>query len=100
MYALGIIYPQYCLQADVEITFSRHLDTMKIWYCNARVFGSGVNKEVIRGIPDIWFLDSQQGCFKIVMKSNAHAAMEPPYDINPVNRIWRTISRVLSHGFP
>jgi hypothetical protein len=97
--ALGIIYPQYWLQPDVEITFSKH---MKNWYCNARVLGSGVDKEVIHGILDRWSLDSQQGYFKIPMKSNTHVAMEPPYDINLVTRIWRSIfaSRVLSHGFP
>ena len=100
--AIGIIYPQYWLQVDVEITFSKHLHTLKNWYCNARVLGSGVDREVIPGILDRWSLDSQQGYFKIAMKSNALAAMEPPYDINPVTRIWRTISasRMLSHGFP
>ena len=98
----GIIYPQYWLQPNDEITFSKQRDTMKNWYCNARVLGSGVDKEVILGILYRWSLDFQQGYFKTAMKSNAHAAMEPPYDINPVTRIWRTISasRVLSHGFP
>ena len=100
--ALGIIYPQYWLQKDAEITFSKHLDVLKNWYCNTKVLGSGVDKEVIPGILDRWSLDSQQGYFKIAMKSNAPAAMEPPYDVNPVTRIWRTISasRVLAHGFP
>ena len=66
------------------------------------MLGSGVDKEVIPSILDRWSLDSQHGYFKIAMKSNAPAAMEPPYDIHHVTRIWRTISasRVLSHGFP
>ena len=100
--ALGICYPQYWLQKDAEITFSKHLDVLKNWYCNTKVLGSGVDKEIIPGILDRWSLDSQQGYFKIAMKSNAPAAMEPPYDVNPVTRIWRTISasRVLAHGFP
>ena len=100
--ALGIIYPQYWLQPDVDITFSKHLDTLKNWYCNTIVLGTGVDKEVILGIFDQWSLDSQQGYFKIAMKSNDPAAMEPPYDFNHLTRIWRTISasRVLSYGFP
>ena len=100
--ALGIIYSQSWLQPDAKITFSKHLDTLKIWYCNAKVLGGGVDKEVILGIFDIWYLDSQKKYFKIAMKSNAHVAMEPPYDINHVTRIWQTIyaSRVFSHGFP
>jgi hypothetical protein len=69
--ALGIIYPQYWLQPDAEVTFAKHLDTLKNWYCNARVLGTGVDKEVIPGILDRWSLDSQQGYFKIAMKSNA-----------------------------
>ena len=100
--AFGICYPQYWLQKDAEITFSKHLDVLKNWYCNTKVLGSGVDKEIIPGILDRWSLDSQQGYFKIAMKSNAPAAMEPPYDLNPVTQIWRTISasRVLAHGFP
>jgi hypothetical protein len=82
--ALGICYPQYWLQKDAEITFSKHLDVLKNWYCNTKVLGSGVDKEIIPGILDRWSLDSQQGYFKIAMKSNAPAAMEPPYDLNPV----------------
>ena len=71
-----------------EITLLKHLDTLKNWYCNVRVIGSGIDKEVIFDILDWWSLDSQQGYFKIVMKSNAHVAMEPPYDINHVTRRW------------
>ena len=98
--ALGIIYPQYWLQPDAELTFSKHLGTLKNWYCNARVIGNGIDKEVIPGILDRWLLDSQLGYFKIAMKSNAPAAMDPPYDNNSVTQIWRTISasRVLSQG--
>jgi hypothetical protein len=69
--ALGICYPQYWLQKDAEITFSKHLDVLKNWYCNTKVLGSGVDKEIIPGILDRWSLDSQQGYFKIAMKSNA-----------------------------
>jgi hypothetical protein len=39
-----IIYPQYRLQPGAKITFSKHLNTMKNWYCNVRVIGTGIDK--------------------------------------------------------
>ena len=55
--------------------YQDHMDTLKNWYGDAIVIGSGIDKEVIPGIFDRWSLDSQQGYFKIAMKSNAHVAM-------------------------
>ncbi len=39
--------------------------------------------------------------FKLCMKSNSKVAMEPPFDLNPLTHIWKTInaSWVLTHSF-
>ena len=40
------------------------------------------DNEVILGLLDWGLLDSQQGNFKIAMKSNTPTVMEPRFDIN------------------
>jgi hypothetical protein len=47
-------------------------------------------------------LDDQQGMFKLMMKSNVTACMVPPFDTNPLTRMWClvTTSRVLVCNFP
>jgi hypothetical protein len=40
--------------------------------------------------------------FKLCMKSNFKATMEPPFDLNSLTQIWRTLDAfwVLTHFFP
>jgi hypothetical protein len=40
--------------------------------------------------------------FKLCMKNNSKATMEPPFDLNSLTQIWRTLDafRVLTHFFP
>ncbi len=47
-------------------------------------------------------IDCQQGMFKLTMKSNATICMVPPFDINPLTRMWHlvTTSRLLVSNFP
>ncbi len=46
-------------------------------------------------------LDCQQGMFKFTMKSNVAAYMAPPFDLNPLTKMWClvTTSQVLSSSF-
>jgi hypothetical protein len=39
--------------------------------------------------------------FKLYMKNNSKVAMEPPFDLNPLIHIWKTInaSPILTHSF-
>jgi hypothetical protein len=47
-------------------------------------------------------LDYQQGMFKFTMKSNAAACMAPPFDLNPLTKMWCLVTtfRVFSSSFP
>ncbi len=45
-------------------------------------------------------LDCQQGMFMVIMKSNVVACMAPPFNLNPLTKMWRLSSRVFSFSFP
>ncbi len=46
-------------------------------------------------------LNCQQGMSKLTMKSNVAMRMAPPFDLNPLTKMWClvTISRILSSSF-
>jgi hypothetical protein len=46
-------------------------------------------------------LDCQQGMFKFTIKSNAATCMTPPFDLNPLTKMWclMTTFQVLSCSF-
>ncbi len=46
-------------------------------------------------------LHCQQGMFKFTMRSNAATCMVPPFDINPLTKMWHlvTTSRILVSSF-
>jgi hypothetical protein len=47
-------------------------------------------------------LDSKQGMFKLIMKSNATTCMAPTFDTNPLTRMWCLVTtfRILVYNFP
>jgi hypothetical protein len=56
-------------------------------------FGEGSEK-VTRQIAqplDSYQLDLQTSLFKMTMKSNADKMLEPPYDVNPVSKLWQKL---------
>ncbi len=57
---------------------------------------------MVTPLLDYWGVDAQQVMFKLCMKNNFKAAMEPLFDLNPLNLVWRIIdaSWVFMHFFP
>jgi hypothetical protein len=56
-------------------------------------FGEG-SKKVTRQIAqplDAYQLDLQTSLFKMTMKSNVDKMLEPPYDVNPVSKLWQKL---------
>jgi hypothetical protein len=49
--AMGILYPQYWLQLNLEESFANQLDTLKTWYCEPKVVNSTDN------VPKMPFYD-------------------------------------------
>jgi hypothetical protein len=89
MDGLGIVYPQYWLQADYETSFPKHLVVIKIvFFSNKTLLLDGVETFVPK-VLNASDLDSQHGMFKLTMKLNVAACMAPPFDSNPFLIMWR-----------
>jgi hypothetical protein len=104
MDALGIVFPQFWLQAIYDALFPLHLKTLKAHFCELRsvISGSekdGVSTQVSEPL-DTRTLDLQTSLFKLMMKSNTKSAMEEPHDMNPVTKLWTKLDSnalLLSH---
>jgi hypothetical protein len=72
MDALGIVFPQFWLQANCDALFPLYLKTLKAHFCELRsvISGSendGVSTQVSKPL-DAWMLDLQTSLFKLTMK--------------------------------
>jgi hypothetical protein len=45
----------------------------------------------LQALASPWKLDSEQAYFKLAMIGNYKKAMVPPFDVNPLTRLWRSI---------
>lgn len=103
MDALGVVYPQFWAQgASAQVSFSKHLDVLKQYYCEPKYIQTTEGQRLIPPVLDQWKLDTQQGMFKTAMMSNWERAMEPPFDLNPLTRLWRLLNAnsLTNHLFP
>ena len=51
----------------------------------------GEKRTHVPTLLNFWKLDSQQAYFKLAMVNNFKAAMELPFDVNPLTRMWRAL---------
>jgi hypothetical protein len=85
MNALGIVYLQYRLQPNCEVSFSKHIHVIKTTFCS-RFWRDGEEIFMYK-VLNVNDLDNQQSMFKLTMKSNLTACMVPPFDTNPLTRM-------------
>jgi hypothetical protein len=92
MDALGIIFPQFWLQANCDAIFLLYLKTLKAHFYELRSVISRSEKDEVSTQVfeplDARTLDLQTSLFKLTMKSNAKSAMEELHDMNPVTKLW------------
>jgi len=91
MSALGIMYPQFWCDANADDQFDAHLRVLVDAYGHGKTLGSGSEKLLLKPLIDRDQLMSQRGLFKVCMKSNARAALLPPFDVNPLTKVWRVL---------
>jgi hypothetical protein len=93
--AFGIIYPQYWMQEGAEASLAQHLSMLKDFYSCAKIVNevAGGRSYTAPKMLSASILDNQQGLFKLTMKANCEAACAPPFDINPVIKLWRNLSK-------
>jgi hypothetical protein len=91
MNAFGIFYPQYWCNVNAEDAFDGHLRTLMDTYGHGKILGEGDNKILIPPLIDCGALISERALFKTCMKSNCRTAMLPPFDANPLTKVWRVL---------
>ena len=91
MNAFGIFYPQYWCDKKAEETFDSHLQALMAHYGHGKILGEGDAKLLVKPLIDRDAVMAQRSLFKTCMKSNSRAAMLPPYDVNPLTKIWRVL---------
>jgi len=89
MDALGVVYPQYWLQSEAEECFPKHLAALMEYYCEPKLIEVEKMKTLVPPILDRYKLQTEQGLFKLAMSTNSKKHMEPPFDLNPLTRLWR-----------
>lgn len=88
MDALGVVYPQYWLQPHAEEFFEGHFAILKNHYCYERKIGDVYSPPVL----DLSALNHECSQFKGAMKANAADALQKPITLNPLTKLWRTLS--------
>ena len=91
MSALDIMYPQFWCEANADEQFDAHLRVLMEAYRHGKILGFGNEKVLLPPLINRDQLMSQRGLFKVCMKSNARAAMLPPFDVNPLTKVWRVL---------
>jgi hypothetical protein len=95
MEAQGVVFPQYWKNPDCDTLFPVHMQVIKKWYCEMKEisFGEGSEKVTSQVAQPLgsYKLDLQTSLFKLTMKSNAEKMLGPPYDQNPVTKLWQKL---------
>ncbi|KAG0595418.1 hypothetical protein M758_UG165000 [Ceratodon purpureus] len=103
MDSLGIVFPQYWLQDNVDSSFSAHLSILKDFFATPKPC---VNLERDGDwVPQLLSsadLDSQMAMFKMAMKSNSKGVLTPPFTVNPMTKLWQILgsNALLVYAFP
>jgi hypothetical protein len=87
---------------ECDATFSKHLQNIKSAFCLGKTHKVDDQDMIVGEFLNVSDLDYQQGMFKLTMKSNAVMCMTPPFDLNPLTKMWCFLitSQVFSFNFP
>jgi hypothetical protein len=88
MDAMGVVFPQYSMQENVERTFSTHLCILKDVLCHSKCVveldGEG---DWVKPLLSAKALDEESCMFKMSMLSQSKLVMMPPYYMNPATKL-------------
>ena len=100
---LGIVFPQYWLQENVDMSFSAHLAILKAAICQPKhVVDAKGDDASVSSLLSASALDEQMAMFKMAMKSNSKPVLQPPFTVNPMTKLWQILgsNALLLHSFP
>lgn len=94
------MYPSYWLQPKLEMRFSTHLVILKVAFCQPKKVG--LNEVWVPTLFSSIAFDLQRFLFVFTMKNNAKLIMQKPFDLNPLTKLWKTLSssQILEHQSP
>ena len=101
--SLGIVFPQYWLQDNVDSSFGAHLTILKGAFCQPKAVVDGKGEETwVSSLFNAVALDEQMAMFKMAMKSNSKPVLQPPFSVNPLTKLWQILgsNALLTHSFP
>ena len=103
MDSLGIVFPQYWLQENVDMSFSAHLAILKAAFCQPKpVVDAKEDGAWVSSLLSASAVDEQMAMFKMAMKSNSKLVLQPPFTVNPMTKLWQILrsNALLLHSFP
>jgi hypothetical protein len=104
-----VVYPQYWLQGDAEVSFRKHLTVLQDFYCEPKYVGKGSAMQLVPPILHRFKLEVEQPLFKgshVEQCQGSHGAtsfgLPPSPMVNPLTKIWRLFdaNSTLNKCFP
>lgn len=86
------MYPQYWRQAGADGSFQQYLSVLKEFYCKLKTISLDGETLIVPEMLSSLKLDTEQSLFKLTMKANYKAICAPPFDVNLIVKLWRTLS--------
>jgi hypothetical protein len=85
------------LQPELEVKFFTHLAIPKVTFCQPKKVG--LNEVWVPTMFSATAFHLQRFLFVLTMKNNAQLTMQKPFNLNPVTKLWKTLSssQILEH---
>jgi hypothetical protein len=77
---------------ECDATFVKHCQVIKLVFCLGKTHKVDVQDMMVGELFNASDLDCHPSMFKHTMKSNAATCMAPPFDLNPLTKIWRLVT--------
>jgi hypothetical protein len=86
---------------ECDVTFVKHLQVIKLVFCLGKPNKVDDQDMMAGELFSASDLNCQEGMSKLTMKSNVAMHMAPPFDFNPLTKMWClvTIFRIFFSNF-
>ena len=89
MHFFGIIFPEYWLQDNVDMSFSLHLAILKATFYQPKLVVDAIGDGTwVSSLLSASALNEQMAMFKMAMKSNSKPVLQPPFTVNAMTKLW------------
>ena len=86
---LGIVFPQYWLQENVDNNFGAHLAILKGAFCQPQPMVDVKGDDIwVSSVLSASALDEHMAMFKMAIKSNSKPILHPPFTMNSMTKLW------------